>query len=231
MECRLYILIGPIGAGKSTFARKMYLRNPDRTIRICLDDIIQMTSFYNYDPELDDFYRDIETSAIVKALLRGMDVIVDRTNLTRRHRERFIRIGKIMKDFAIKLTAVLEQGDFFSKEEEILKKSIGRIVEEIDDDYIKNLLLSSLPEITGEMTVLFPHGAKNPFKLLKKLKIIGVYFKTPYEICLERRLNDPLLSLREITRKINWKKVLDKMIQILELPSLEEGFDELIEIG
>ena len=51
-------------------------------------------STYNYEKEKVPVYRAIEETAIVTALKNCMNVIVDRTNITRRIRACYIEFGK-----------------------------------------------------------------------------------------------------------------------------------------
>lgn len=100
----LLILVGLPGAGKTTFAFRLWRENPERVIRVCLDDLILMASFYGYRKELEGFYGALEKLAILKGLKQGYIVVVDRTNLTREIRERFIRLAQSLP--SVRLQAV-----------------------------------------------------------------------------------------------------------------------------
>jgi hypothetical protein len=71
------MLVGLIGAGKTTLAQQLWATDPKKTIRSSLDEIIQMISFYSYEPEMSDFYSGIERSTIINGLLDGYKVIID----------------------------------------------------------------------------------------------------------------------------------------------------------
>jgi hypothetical protein len=65
---------------------------------------------------------------------------------------------------------------------------------------------------------------------LGQIELCAAYFEIPLDVCLKRRLEDPLNTLRERTRKIDWCEVIERMQEELEPPTLEEGFDRIITI-
>lgn len=90
----LWVLVGLPGAGKTTFAFQLWKENPTGVIRVCLDDLIWMASFYGYRRELEEYYRTVEEAAILRGLKDGRAVVVDRTNLTREIRARLIHLAR-----------------------------------------------------------------------------------------------------------------------------------------
>ena len=235
-----WLLIGLIGSGKTTFSRKLWARDPQNTIRVCLDDIIQMMSFYNYSLELKPLYGEFERIPIVKGLLYGYNVVVDRTNLTREIRAYFLHIPRKIRELASGLYDVIlsEERGLFPGNRERLVLAVNSFLEgqkagEKDEDIVGAFLeiiekkLDEAKEIPlfGEERI---PGILEHLDRLKKLRIVGVYFDIPPDVCLERRLKDPMNRFREQTRKVDWKNVLDKMLMMLEIPSLEEGFDEIL---
>jgi len=234
-----WLLIGLIGSGKTTFSRKLWAKDPENTIRVCLDDIIQMMSFYNYSLELKPLYGEFERIPIVKGLLYGYNVVVDRTNLTREIRAYFLHIPYKIRELASGLYDVIlsEETGLFPGNRERLLQAVSSFLEkqrsDEDEDIVNALLeiiekkLDKAKEIPlfGEERI---PGLLEHLDRLKKLNIVGVYFDIPPDICLERRLKDPMNKLREQTRRVDWKSVLDKMLMMLEVPSLEEGFDEIL---
>jgi hypothetical protein len=234
---RLWILIGLIGSGKTTFSKKIWEEDPGRTVRVCLDEIIQMTSFYKYDPSLNFLYGDFEKTTIIKGLVMGLDVIVDRTNLTKGHRLYFLDMGKSVRDVARKLYGYV--GEMSSLWELRDKKEIlldhlyrmwndGRGIETVVFDnfreLIENFSQEKFPSLfDGERLSLMEH-----IKRVSNLEFVGVFFDVPSSVCLERRLKDPLNILREQAQRIDWRTVLESMKKQLEKPSLQEGFDRLL---
>jgi predicted kinase len=81
--------------------------------------------------------------------------------------------------------------------------------------------------ITKEIRKLFIDTGKR----YRDVQTVGIYFNIPVESCIERRLNDPLLRLREnYSKKNDWTDVIKKQSNIIEEPSLKEGFDMLFEL-
>jgi predicted kinase len=99
---KIEILVGMIGSGKSTYARR---RAAQGAIVICHDDLTEaFHREYTYKPELRDFYRSCEELIAVEALEEGLDVIIDRTHLTRESRNRWLVRAALQ---AVPITAVL----------------------------------------------------------------------------------------------------------------------------
>jgi len=235
----LWILIGPVGAGKTTFARKLLLENQGSMIRVSMDDIIQMLTFYKYLEDLKILYRDHERLSILKGLALGYSVVIDRTNLTREIRKYFIDLAHRVKTATKELYDIymFELSSLFMKE----PREVYQVLEEhvknaySDDPVFEAALLSLLKEIISKDENLFG-GPRitSPRKHLEKVSnliIKGVWFDIPWEIALERREQDEVSRmLRESIEKINWKNIMEKMRAMFEPPLREEGFDFLYRI-
>lgn len=92
---KLIVLVGNIGCGKSTEAAR--LAKETGAVVVNMDSIQQMVSggvYGAYDVAKKELYQDIEHIAIKSALERGLDVVIDRTNMDKKRRARFIAIGK-----------------------------------------------------------------------------------------------------------------------------------------
>lgn len=64
------------------------------------------------------------------------------------------------------------------------------------------------------------------------IQAVGIYFDLSAESCIARRINDPLLVVRErFCEKADWANIIQKQSGIVEKPSLGEGFDLLFEIN
>jgi predicted kinase len=86
----LIVLVGPPGSGKTTWAR----RNGHGAVHVSQDDLIDAITPAGFDPVYRPVYREAEDSIAKAALRAGHTVIVDRTNRTRAHRERWLRIAQ-----------------------------------------------------------------------------------------------------------------------------------------
>jgi len=252
----LWVLVGLPGSGKTTFSKRLWEQNPARTIRICLDDIIQMISFYNYDRALKLFYGEIERRPVVSSLVQGYCVVVDRTNLNRSTREQFLSLRRHIERVAAELLETLERtGSDSSALETYLWDRVRGLSAPCPADRQE-----SDPPDSGEQPTevlvpeaflgllrgyylpvrelsLFGSGAppfpsyREHLQALRTIPTVAVYFDVRSEVALARRESDPLLHLREIARKHDWKEVLRRMERDLEVPATSEGFDRAIRVN
>lgn len=158
----LNVFIGNIGSGKSILARKLAYQG---SVVFNMDAFQQMIAggeYGAYDVAKKDIYQEAENLTIRKALEAGLSVVVDRTNMDRKRRERFINIGK---EFGARIAA-------------------------------------------------YHWGPGNRY-------LDGGANLSPN---IARRMKNP----RGIP-KGQWQAVFDAMQRAYEPPSLEEGFDEIIE--
>lgn len=113
----LNILVGNVGSGKSTIARKLaHLGNAV----VNMDSIQESISggiYGAYDPEKKKIYQKIEDTTIEETLKSGMSVCIDRTNMDKKRRSRFIEIGK-------KYTNNIKCFDFGCGTDEMLKRRL-----------------------------------------------------------------------------------------------------------
>jgi predicted kinase len=86
----LIVLVGPPGAGKTTWARG----NGRGAVHVSQDGIIDAITPDGFEHGYRPVYREAEDAVAVAALGAGHTVIVDRTNRTRAHRERWIEIAR-----------------------------------------------------------------------------------------------------------------------------------------
>jgi predicted kinase len=85
----LVVLVGPPGAGKTTWAR----RQGRGAVHVSQDDLIDAITPDGFEHAYCPVYRQAEDAVARAALAAGHTVIVDRTNRTRAHREHWLRIA------------------------------------------------------------------------------------------------------------------------------------------
>ncbi|MCK4420227.1 AAA family ATPase [candidate division WOR-3 bacterium] len=230
----IWLLVGLVGAGKTTFAQHLWSVSPDRTIRSSLDEIIQMMSFYNYEPKMHSFYIGVERTSIIDGLINGYKVVVDRTNITRSIRGQFISLVTKMKEIAkryLKLYDTVKEDTFIERcERDLIESILIEESREIIDIYSSFLKLVRNWKAKRKEPELFPEKSPSIRKNLKditEIEIVCVYFDIPFKICLMRRIHDPFNILRDRVKKVDWKAVIKKMERQLEPPTINENFDRI----
>ena len=87
----VYMLIGLPGSGKSTWARTRAARSKSLVI-VARDELRRMLlGRYGVDPRTEPLVTALTGAAVRFSVNRGLGAIVDETNLTIRHRNRWIR--------------------------------------------------------------------------------------------------------------------------------------------
>ena len=77
---KLIITRGIPSSGKSTWAKQWILEDPEHRVRINQDDIRLMLGKY-WVPSREKFVQHIQEEALIEALERGYDIVIDNTNL------------------------------------------------------------------------------------------------------------------------------------------------------
>lgn len=103
---KLIITRGLPASGKSTWAKKWVLEDPEHRVRINQDDIRLMLGKY-WVPSREKLVQEIQFNAIVEALSREFDVVIDNTNLNKKVLDQFNRLIRTFEDYEI------EYKDFF----------------------------------------------------------------------------------------------------------------------
>lgn len=103
---KLIICRGIPASGKTFWAKKWVLEDPEHRVRINQDDIRLMLGKYQV-PSREKLVQEIQFDAIVKALSRGFNVVIDNTNLNKKVLDQFDRLIKTYEDYEI------EYKDFF----------------------------------------------------------------------------------------------------------------------
>ena len=86
----LIVLVGPPGSGKSTWAQ----RNGRGAVHVSQDGLIAAVTPHGFEHDYRAVYREAEDAVARAALLAGHALIVDRTNRTRAHRARWVRLAR-----------------------------------------------------------------------------------------------------------------------------------------
>lgn len=103
---KLIICRGLPASGKSTWAKQWVLEDPEHRVRINQDDIRLMLGKY-WVPSREKLVQEIQFDAIVEALCREFDVVIDNTNLNKKVLDQFNRLIKTFENYEI------EYKDFF----------------------------------------------------------------------------------------------------------------------
>ena len=90
----LEVLIGPIASGKSTWTKERALEGA-----LVSNDDSWVTAVHGgnyklYNKKLKALYKSYEATTLNMGAVLGLDVIIDRTNLTRRMRSRYISLAR-----------------------------------------------------------------------------------------------------------------------------------------
>lgn len=91
---QLSICIGNIGTGKSLLASRFAKMGHVVVNMDLISKMIGGGEYGLYDSKKKEVYQNTEMAAIATALKNGFSVVIDRTNMDRKRRERFIEIGK-----------------------------------------------------------------------------------------------------------------------------------------
>ena len=103
---KLIICRGLPASGKSTWAKQWVLEDPEHRVRINQDDIRLMLGKY-WVPSREKLVQEIQFNAIIEALNREFDVVIDNTNLNNKVLDQFNRLIRTFEDYEI------EYKDFF----------------------------------------------------------------------------------------------------------------------
>lgn len=97
------LLVGMIGSGKTTYARK---RAKQGALIVSHDDLTQMLhGEYRYEQELKPCYRAMMIQLAQNGIVAGRDVVIDRTHLTRESRAFWIDVARRSENTQIIATA------------------------------------------------------------------------------------------------------------------------------
>jgi len=92
----LYVLVGNIGSGKSTFCKHFLKEHKEKIVCTCRDSLRYMIGGgdYIFDPDLEPFIV-ISHLRILEAFMNeGFDIIIDETNISSVYREDYLELAE-----------------------------------------------------------------------------------------------------------------------------------------
>jgi predicted kinase len=119
----LIVLVGPPGSGKTTWA----CRNGRGVVHVSQDGLIDAITPGGFEHAYRPVYREAEDAVARVALQAGHTVLVDRTNRTRAHRERWLEIARAASCPAV--AVVMTTPEAVCRERNA-KRGAGRLSEE-----------------------------------------------------------------------------------------------------
>lgn len=153
----LIVLVGPPGSGKTTWAR----RNGRGAVHISQDHLIDAITPQGFDHIYRPVYREAEDAIAGAALRAGHTVIVDRTNRTRTHRERWLQIARAESCPAI--AVVMTTPEELCRERNSQRSAPSRLTDERMDRMLA--ALEPVEPDEGFAAVHFEYGVGNGITL------------------------------------------------------------------
>lgn len=118
----------------------------------------------------------------------------------------------------IRFSMVAEDEEYFSKEDKVFEKFMSDIKYFIKQEGVDNIIIDAT-----HINRKSRNKVLQPLKrLLNKVKLNAVVIDVPLEVALNQNEN------RKDTRGYVPRKIIRRMKQQFEMPSIEEGFDEII---
>jgi protein phosphatase len=146
----LIVMVGPPGSGKTTWA----LRNGRGVVHVSQDGLINAITPRGFDHAYRPVYREAEDAVARSALQAGHIVIVDRTNRTRVHRERWLQIAR--EESCPAVAVVMTTPEALCRERNAKRSASSRLTEERMD----RMLAAREPVTPGEgfVAIHFENG-------------------------------------------------------------------------
>jgi len=134
---KIILLKGLPASGKTTWAKKMVSDNPGMYKRVNKDDLRAMLDNGKWSKHNEKFIIQLRDQIIINALNSGQHVIVDDTNLNKRHEKMMITIAKDNN-------AIVEVKEFDTDYKECIKRdakrenSVGeKVIKDMYNKYLK----------------------------------------------------------------------------------------------
>jgi predicted kinase len=135
-ELKVLILIGVPASGKSTWSLDFVRTNPD-WVRVSRDDFRFMLKGQPVcDPKIESLINTLQDSVILDSLEKGLNVVIDNTNLKKKYIEHFAKLVQPyasveFRIFDISLNEALERDE--SREKKVGKEVLERMFKQYEN--------------------------------------------------------------------------------------------------
>lgn len=135
-ELKVLILVGVPASGKSTWSLDFVRRNPD-WVRVSRDDFrFMLKDQPSCEPKIESLINTIQDSVILDALAKGINVVIDNTNLKKKYIEHFAKLVQPYASvefqiFDISLEKALERDE--SREKKVGKEVLERMFKQYEN--------------------------------------------------------------------------------------------------
>jgi predicted kinase len=135
-KLKVLILIGVPASGKSTWSLDFVRKNPD-WVRVSRDDFRFMLKDQPVcEPRIELLINTIQDSVILEALAKGLNVIIDNTNLKKKYIEHFAKLVEPYASvefqiFDISLEKALERDE--AREKKVGKEVLERMFKQYEN--------------------------------------------------------------------------------------------------
>jgi predicted kinase len=174
----LIVLVGPPGSGKTTWAR----RNGRGAVHVSQDGLIDAITPDGFDYVYRPIYREAEDAVARAALQAGHTVIVDRTNRTRAHRERWLEMAR---EASCPAVAVIMTTSEAVCRERNAKRGRSRLSEERMERMLA--ALEPVQSDEGFVSIHFEEGMGPGLALDEILSILQEKERQSHEHCYQAR--------------------------------------------
>jgi protein phosphatase len=160
----LIVLVGAPGSGKTTWARG----NGPGAVHVSQDGLIEAITPDGFDHGYRSVYHEAENAVARAALRAGHTVIVDRTNRTRCHRQRWLKIARDESCPAI--AVVLTTPDAICRERNSKREGSNRL----SDQRMERMLAAREEAELGEgfVSIHFYDGVNTGVTLAELLRMV-----------------------------------------------------------
>ena len=172
----LIVLVGPPGSGKSTWAH----RNCRGVVHVSQDDLIDAITPGGFDHVYRPVYHQAEDAVARAALRAGQTVLVDRTNRTRAHRERWLGLAR--EESCPAIAVVMSTSKELCRERNARREGARRV----SDERMERMFAAFEPVSADEgfAAIHFDSGVGPGISLAQ---ILSVKEQVSHEYCNEAR--------------------------------------------